>query len=279
MAGFDLPVQAPMSARAEAYAAECLERSARAGATVRNVPDVAYGSDACQKLDLYLPAAHVAPGWPTLVFMHGGYWTHGHKEWLGFMAEAAVTVPAAFVSVGYRLAPAARYPAQVEDCAAAVARALTEVRAHGGDQRRIVIGGHSAGGHLAAMLAFEPRWLEEADLAFAPAGLVSISGVYDLEDPGLPQDRVEALLGDSAREAASPLRLAAGTRIPALVAIGSDDFPVLRGQHARMVAALRGSGAPIDELEVAGADHFDMSLLAGDPASALFGRIRALLER
>lgn len=117
----DLPPQPPMMPEAEQYAAWCHEATTTALAQTRHVLDMAYGPDYWQKIDLYLPVASSESELPTLLFMHGGYWTHGYKEWLGFMAPAFVSLPAIFISVGYRLAPAAPYPAALADCLSALA--------------------------------------------------------------------------------------------------------------------------------------------------------------
>ena len=87
MASCRFATAAPMSPAAEAYAAFCLTHTAQAQARLRHVLDIPFGADYWQKLDLYLPDDPRTAGVPTLLFMHGGYWTHGYKEWLGFMAQ------------------------------------------------------------------------------------------------------------------------------------------------------------------------------------------------
>ena len=267
-----------MSPRAEEYAALCLERTLRARATTRNLCDIPFGPDPWQRLDLYLPPEGTPGGWPTLLFIHGGYWTHGHKEWMGFMAPAFTDAPAAFISVGYRLAPASRHPAQVEDCAAAVAWAYAHIAEQGGDPDRLFVGGHSAGGHLAMLLALQSRWLVRAGVpASSVRGLVSVSGVYDLTDLALPQDRVAALLGaDGDSESASPLHSVQPLSAQVLLAIGEADFPVLKAQHRRMREALLAAKVPTIEVRLHDADHFDTSLAAGDATSQLAAHMRRL---
>lgn len=279
MALDDLPPQPPMSPAAEQYAAFCLTQTARVQERGHQVLDVPFGDDYWQKLDVYVPEATSTHGLPTLLFMHGGYWTHGYKDWMGFMAPALVSLPALFISVGYRLAPAARYPAALEDCLAALTWAYEHVAEYGGDPQRLFVGGHSAGGHLAALMALQPALLTARGMPDnAIKACFPVSGVYDLQGD-LPQDRLRAFLGDGAsRVAASPLYQVRGNRTPFLLAVGEYDFPVLYAQAYAMRAALRREAGPVDLLEVAGADHFQISMLGGDPEHVWTRRVRDWMQ-
>jgi acetyl esterase/lipase len=279
MALSDLPPQAPMSPIAEAYAAFCLEHTARAQACLRHVLDMPYGADYWQKIDLYIPDDRTANGLPTLLFMHGGYWTHGYKEWLGFMAPSFVSLPALFISVGYRLSPAVHYPAALEDCFAALAWAYHHVAEYGGDPQRLFVGGHSAGGHLAALMALQPALLTARGL---PAEIIKacfpVSGVYDLTGD-IPQDRLHAFLAPGAsRVHASPLHYVRGNRIPFLLAVGEHDFPVLYEQAYAMEAALRQEDGPVELLDIAGVDHFQINMRSAAPEDVWVQRVRAWMQ-
>ena len=279
MALNDLPPQPAMSPLAEQYAALCLARTAQVQAQGRQVLDIPYGADYWQKIDLYLPPDATARGLPTLLFMHGGYWTHGYKDWLGFMAPALVSLPALFISVGYRLSPAVQHPAALEDCLAALTWAYAHVAEYGGDPQRLFVGGHSAGGHLAALLALQPGLLTASGL---PEDVINacfpVSGVYDLDDD-LPADRLQAFLAPGASRAdASPLHYVSGNRTPFLLAVGAQDFPVLYAQAHTMTAALRQAAGPVEFLEIARADHFQINLRAQDPEDIWVQRVRAWMQ-
>jgi arylformamidase len=275
----DLPPQAPMMPEAERYAAWCRDATTTALAHTRHVLDIAYGADDWQKIDLYLPAAASESDLPTLLFMHGGYWTHGYKEWLGFMAPAFVSLPAIFISVGYRLAPAAPYPAALADCLSALAWAHKNISSYGGTPHRLFLGGHSAGGHLAALAALRPSLLPAHGLSrHAIAACFPVSGVYDLTGP-IPQDRLQAFIPVGTDPlVASPLHYTAGNRIPFLLAVGENDFPVLYEQAYAMAAALRQAEGPVEFLEIAGADHFQISQYGGDPAQLWVQRVCAWMQ-
>jgi acetyl esterase/lipase len=251
--------------------------------------DVAYGPDERQKLDVYLPGPDTpgmpdtggdtevettGGGVPILMFMHGGYWVIGHKDLLGFMAPALTQAPAILVSAGYRLAPGAKYPQQVDDCRAALKWVYENIARYGGDPQRLFVGGHSAGGHLAAMIALQTGALEALGL---PGGVIKgcfpVSGVFDVTDA--PPERQEAFLSSPghAREA-SPLYNVEGNTTPFLLEIGEDDFPNLRSQHVEMMRSLHSQAGYVEEMERQGHNHFLISLDHADPKSPWTARVR-----
>lgn len=136
-----------------------------------------------QSLDLYAPSA---PGpHPVVVFVHGGGWRTGDKRNAAVGEEKAAFFTRegfVYVSLNYRLSPKAAHPAHIEDVAAGVAWVGSHVAEHGGDPRRIAVMGHSAGAHLAALVACDPRWLAAHGLgldALSAAVLLDGAG-YDL---------------------------------------------------------------------------------------------------
>ena len=121
MAFENLPHQPQMGAEAEAYAAEILARSRVVAMSSRVLLDMSYGDDDWQRIDIYLPAQDGLRDLPVLLFLHGGGWSNGYKEWMGFMAPCFTDLPAIFVSVGYRMLPDVRFPAPLDDTVAALA--------------------------------------------------------------------------------------------------------------------------------------------------------------
>jgi acetyl esterase/lipase len=168
----DYPAQEPLSEVGQAYSAECWRRSSPVA-----FEEFAFGADPYQRL-LVAPAAQ--PDGRVLLFWHGGGWTSGYKEWMAFMAPPFNAAGVTFVSAGYRLAPEYVFPAGVEDCVRAVEWARRHIASHGGAPRDLFIGGHSAGGHYAALLAVDPRWTRDIG---APRdiirGCLPISAVYE----------------------------------------------------------------------------------------------------
>ena len=275
--GFDnLEPQTPMRMpAANAYAAEALARSRAAAARTRTLLDVPYGPDPKHRLDLYLPSAPVSSA-PVLIFLHGGSWTHGYKEWMGFMALALVDLPAVFIAANYRLAPAHRFPAQLEDTLTLLGWAQAHTAQHGGDPSRVFIGGHSAGGHLAALACLRrDLWLRHGLGEAVVRACFPVSTTFDYR--GIAEDAGSFLARPDDAAAASPVAYVEGNRVPFLVAWGSADFERARRTSRDMVAALTKTGALTRNMEIPRADHFQMSLDLGDAAHPWTRAVRSWL--
>ena len=236
----------------------------RQGATAARL-DVRYGDGAGETLDIF-PAAN--PGAPILVFIHGGYWRALDKADHSFVAPAFNAQGATVVVPNYALCPAV----SIEHIALQMARAVAWVWRHadsfGGDAARIAVAGHSAGGHLAAML-LSCRWRELADdLPAQPlTGALAISGLYDLE----PLRHTPLLQGDLKLTPQSVARLSPAffprpkaAKLHAIVGLEeSDEF--LRQNH--LIRDVWGPTAvPVCET-VPGANHFTVLNRLADSAS------------
>ncbi len=268
----DLPPLAPtMDPGGKAFAERVVAAARRVFATTRCIVDVPYRSDDYwQKLDIFLPD-DPRPSLPVFCFLHGGGWYTGHKEWVSFMAPAILAAPAIFVTPSYRHAPAAQFPAQLDDCADAIAWVHRNIAAYGGDPARIHLGGHSAGAHLAALTALRRDALATRGL---PPDVIKacypVSGRYDLgwrsaRGAGTApvrngQSLVEAFLGTEANvAAASPIRQVDGNATPFFVAVGSRDLGGFVEQARAFVDALRQQRGVVRFREFEGYDHFMMS--------------------
>ena len=255
--------QATYAAAIQDYVSSATRLTEEARSSLRVELDIAYGSLERQQLDVYMPREAGTGKLPVLAFIHGGGWRQGTKSWMGFMAPAIVCLPAVFVSVGYRLAPDTKYPGPEEDCRAALEWTYLNIHHYGGDPDRLFLGGHSAGGHLAAMLALRPDLLTKQGL---PADVVKacfpMAGVFDLTTSR--PELVESLLPsmDMAPNA-SPINHVAGTKVPFYIAIGENDNPPLIPQARQMADAIAEHGAPVELLEMKGCDHFQMNLQGG----------------
>ncbi len=120
--------------------------------------DLAYGGDPAQRLDLSLPAA---PGFPTVIFVHGGSLTRGDKADGDYrhVCEPFTAAGMGCANSNYRLAPGHAWPAQAEDVAAAVAWVHRNIGARGGDPARLSLFGHSSGATLVALVGADARYL------------------------------------------------------------------------------------------------------------------------
>src|SRR5688500_5207974 len=136
---------------------------------------LSYGPDAKQRVDVY-PARSVGQASvpaPVALFLHGGVWQFGDRTAYRQMGEDLAQHGFVAFVASYRLAPAHKWPAQLEDAKAALSFVEREAAKHGGDPKRIVVIGHSAGGQMASLLRGDPR----------VKALALFSGVFDLERP------------------------------------------------------------------------------------------------
>lgn len=261
----DLPPLAPtIDSGGRAYQERVIAAARKVLAATRCETDVPYrADDYWQKLDIFMPADISRP-LPVLCFLHGGAWYTGHKEWVSFMAPAILTVPAIFVTPSYRHAPAAQFPAQLDDCADAIAWVHRNIARFGGDPDRIHLGGHSAGAHLAALTALRRDALAARGL---PPDVIKacypVSGRYDLTEAAPARNGktvVENFLGDASDTAgASPLAHVKGNRTPFHVAVGTDDLAGFPQQARDLVAALRREACTVRYQEFDGYNHFMMN--------------------
>ena len=164
----------------------CLINATVASGTHTVQRDLAYGSEARQRADVYLPAVTTRNA-PIAVFFYGGSWSSGDRGDYRFVGEALASRGVVTVVADYRLSPEVRYPTFLQDCALAVRWARDRARSLGASPERLHLVGHSAGAYNAAMLALDDRWLREVDLRPRDiAGWVGLAGPYDFLPIGLP---------------------------------------------------------------------------------------------
>ena len=269
------PAQDPLSPMGAAYQ----QRIFALGAGLQG-EEHAYGADPYQSLAVFRPAQ---PSGEVLVFFHGGGWTNGYKEWMYFMAPAFQAQGITFVSAGYRLAPAHVFPVGLDDCADAMAWVVRHVRPPAGSAPRVFIGGHSAGGHYAALLAVTSAWRKPRQLGPSTlAGCLPVSGVYLFgPDSGMAvRPRFLGPVQDGQAEvAASPLaQMEAGACPPFLLTHGSRDFPHLITQAGQMAAALRAAQVPVQVEILEDCDHFEASVACGDASRPWVARAAAWIR-
>jgi arylformamidase len=254
----DYPPQDPPSGAAAGYRQACIDGSF-------GVPfaEFQFGSDPHQSIAIY-PAGR--PRGEIFAFIHGGGWTAGYKETMGFMAPAFTAQGITFASIGYRLAPDHVFPAGFDDCAAGVKLLCERAADFGSDPGRVFVGGHSSGGHYAALLAVNRAWTARFGVSRdVIKGCLPISGVYRFgEGSGLSvRPRFLGPEGNGAEAAASPIGHIADA-VPFLIAYGENDFPHLRRQAAEMEEALRAASVEVESIVLPGCNHFTAHLAGGD---------------
>ena len=253
--------------------ASALARTGAAGARL----DVRYGASAGETLDIFpavqpsaRPGAQLGaqPAAPVLVFIHGGYWRSLDKADHSFVAPSFNADGAAVVVPNYALCPAVSIEHITLQMAAVVAWVWRHAASFGADPSRIALAGHSAGGHLAAMLLC-CRWKEVADdLPAQPlSGALALSGLYDLEPlRHTPMLQADLQLTPSAVARLSPAFFPRpkGTKLHAVVGLDeSDEF--LR-QNTLIRDVWGPTAVPVCQT-VPGCNHFTVLNQLADPRS------------
>ena len=218
-----------------------------------------------QSLDLFLPAKAGSRPPPLIAFVHGGFWRESDDGYGIGAAVAQALVPrgVAVALVRYSLAPAHKFPAQPEDVARAFAYLHRLADRDGYDAKRMFLMGHSAGAHLASLVALDGRYLRDAGAPEnAVAGVIAVSGIYDLGATGplalRAGELVAPVFGSDARtrRMASPVAHARGGP-PFLILSAARDFDGFQIDARRFAARLRAQGnADVQEIVMQGLDHF-----------------------
>jgi acetyl esterase/lipase len=222
-----------------------------AGYRVRR--DVAYGGNPRHKLDAYIPDGLTAPA-PVLLFFYGGSWQSGSKAIYRAFGQAFASHGVVTIVADYRLYPEVKYPVFVEDGAHAFRFVREHAAEFGGDPARIFVCGHSAGAHIAAMLAVNPIFLNAVGSEpSAIRGVIGLAGPYDflpIQDPVLID-----IFGGGREMATQPIKYARNKAPPMLLAHGSADTTVGAGNSRRMAARLAEASNAVELRIYDGVSH------------------------
>ncbi len=239
------------------------------------------GADADEKkhkLDLYLPKADGAC--PVIVWIHGGGWKTGDRALYGGLGRRFAQEGVGFAAISYRLSPGVKHPEHVKDCARAFAWVHANVARHGGNPERLFVMGHSAGGHLSALLALDPKHLEAEKVPKgAVKGAIPMSGVYLI--PALPADAKgplrmlsEAFGSDPAAcRDASPVTHVRNCDFPMLVCTETNDTYRVRPSMQLLKGAVAKEGVKgVEFFDAEDRDHISIVVRMGaagdDPTRA-----------
>ncbi len=221
--------------------------------------DLPFGTGPRQRLDVYVPKGLEGTA-PVLVFFYGGSWQSGSKDDYAFVGQALAAQGFVTVLPDYRLYPQARFPDFLKDGASAVAWIRDNIAAYGGDPRRIVLAGHSAGAYNAVMLGLDPRYLEAAGVdPKSVRAVAGLSGPYDFLP--LDQDTTIKVFGQAPNLAETqPLTFVGPLSPPAFLATGDSDETVKPRHTAQLAKRLRAANIPVQERIYKNLDHKDTLL-------------------
>lgn len=217
--------------------------------------DLPYGPTPGQTLDFF-PAAGAAPA-PMMIFIHGGYWQFLDKGDFSYLATPFVESGIAFASVNYDLAPQVSVSTIVRQIDRAIAWLAMHAIELGCDRHRLVVSGHSAGGHLAAMalIADAERAAGGGEPRLLSAGL-SVSGVYDLVPIRRSYQQAVLKLTEAETQRLSPLRRQPHDMAPLVVGVGGGETEEFLRQQDALEAQWRALDLPVEAVPIEERDHF-----------------------
>jgi arylformamidase len=234
---------------------------ARLGAPKR----FAYGSTPIEGLDLY-PAR--VPNAPIFVYVHGGRWIRGSAGVYGYPADLFVNAGVNYIALDFIQVDAAGGDLRpmADQVRRGIAWAFKNAASYGGDPRRFYIGGHSSGGHLAG-IAMVTDWQKDFGL---PADMIKggllMSGIYDLKPARLSGTRSAYVkFDDDMEQSLSSIRHIDLLRAPITVTYGTYETPEFQRQARDFAAAVKAADKPVELLEAANFNHFEMCESLGNP--------------
>jgi arylformamidase len=239
---------------------QILQRWDEDSATLRQrVPfqvDLAYGPHPRELVDIF-PARR--PDAPVHAFIHGGYWRSLEKGLFHFIADGFIRHDITYVAINYPLAPQATMDEIVAACQRAVIWLYRHAARFNGDPEKIYLSGHSAGGHLVAML-MATVWPGLA--TELPANLIkggcAVSGLFNLIPIQLSYLNEDLRLDETATRRHSPLFLPPTNHAPLILAVGGAESEEYMAQSNDLAAVWASFGLPITELVFPQANHFSI---------------------
>ncbi len=241
-----------------------LNTIARIGAT-RPHSGYRYGRRPRHVLDVY-PAVTSEPA-PVIVFFYGGGWEDGERGDYFFVGSALASRGFTTVIPDYRVYPEVHFPEFVEDAATAMRWTVDHIAEFGGDRRRLIVMGHSAGAHIAAMLAFDRKWFASVNLdaRIELSAMIGLAGPYDFLP--LHSQTLKQIFGPEKDLAGTqPINFVDAFAPPVFLATGKNDRTVEPGNTIRLTERIRCLGG---KAEMKLYDQVDHRTLVGALARPL----------
>ena len=257
------------------YFARWAESSQHARATMTCHLDLRYGDAPGEAIDLF--PARKGDG-SCLMFIHGGYWRSLDKKDFSFLAPTLVDGGISAAVVNYDLCPKVSMEEIVRQMLRASRWLWLHAEDYGMDQDRLYVGGHSAGGHLTAMLmaAIWPVFDPQLPKDLWKGGL-AISGLYDLR-PLVDIDwlNVDLRLDEASAMRLSPAFMPPATRAPVMTCVGGDESSEFLRQNTLLGERWRSAFA--GDIPMPGKNHFSVVDGLADQASPLYLGARKLMK-
>jgi acetyl esterase/lipase len=203
------------------------------------------------RLDVYAPKAKTAGLRPVVMFIHGGSWNSGNKNFYSFIGRRLAKQGVVAVVINYRLAPKVQVAGMADDCARAVAWTTKHISKYGGDAQRLYLMGHSAGGGLAALLTADNQLMARWGMApnpvkgailDDPAGLDMYDYLQKMQYPGDEQYLVPFGKDPAGWRAVSSMYHISASTPPFLLFVGGETYPSIRNSSEKFQEKLQALG-------------------------------------
>lgn len=228
--------------------------------------EISFADNKRLKLDIYSPSDRKGEDLPVVVFIHGGAWNSNSKDRFKFLGKTIARNGYIAVLPNYRLVPDHRYPAQIEDVAKAVKWTQENINLYGGNNKKIILSGHSAGGHLAALIGYADVWQEKFGIDSSRIdSLVLLAGVYKFSDryeDGSPL--VQNFVPEEYWEDAQPVNHLDSDDPPTFILHGLKDETVIPKQAKYLVDRLDEYGIKHKSILRKDLNHISLLLSFGD---------------
>jgi arylformamidase len=225
--------------------------SAAARRTLPGTLNIRYGNSGDEILDVLLPAAPVKDA-PVQILIHGGYWRALHKDDFTFLAPPLAAAGIVSVVVNYALCPTVTMSELTEQCRRAVRWTRAHIAEFGGDPKNLHLTGHSAGAHLAVMMALTP------DLSEVVRSVTALSGLYDLALVSLCSMQQYLRLTEAEIAALSPMDQALPSGLKLLLGAGAEETAAFRWHSALFGERCNANGLDCSVMTILGHHHYSV---------------------
>ncbi len=217
---------------------------------------LSYGADPRQKLDVLVPeSARPGAALPVVLFFYGGSWTAGSRTDYRFVGNALVKMGYVAVLADYRLYPQVTFPAFQRDAALALKWTRENIAGYHGDASKILVMGHSAGAHVAALLALDPSYARAAGVPDGTIkGVIGLAGPYAMVPSQIDSVRA-AFAGLPDENVARPVTFVTAAAPPMLLLYGLADKTVGRANATELAQLLRAKGRDVTLIEYPDVGH------------------------
>ncbi|MDF1740938.1 MAG: alpha/beta hydrolase [Verrucomicrobiales bacterium] len=262
---------------------------------ISDVPYLESGHER-QVLDIYTPDGAGAGNLPVMVWIHGGGWVSGDKTKVAMKPQVFTERGCLFVSINHRFLPEVVMSELVRDVASALAWVHWNIAEHGGDPQRIIVGGHSSGAQLAALICTDYTWLREAGV---PSGIIKgcipVDGdTYDIPKIILTAEMRQELyegklctfghrqkfenFPDRHTAFSAVTHVARGKEIPPFLILYFSGNPDTTAQAHRLEQVLEGAGIPVTVYGESDSNHERLNDELGKPGDAATGKLYRFLD-